>query len=79
MKRWQSTIELALLLVAVLAPQFILANEVNGDEFAKATSGVAMAGVVVAAFKVWKTKAAKRAERKEQESQSEGSEEQQPQ
>lgn len=49
----KKTIELVILFLAVLAPQFILASEVDGDEFAKATSGIALAGVVVAAYKVW--------------------------
>jgi len=46
--------ELALVVVAVLAPQFLLAAKVDGDEFAKATIGVAAAGTVVAAYKIWK-------------------------
>lgn len=46
--------ELVLVIVAVLTPQFVLAAKVDGDELAKATAGVAMAGVVVAAYRVWK-------------------------
>lgn len=46
-------IELVIVMVAVLTPQFLLASEIDGDEFAKATTGVAMAGVVVAAYKVY--------------------------
>lgn len=53
--QWQRLTELALVLVAVLTPQFILANEIDGDEFAKATTGIALAGVVVAAYKVYRT------------------------
>lgn len=49
-------IELTIVLAAVLAPQFILANELDGDEFAKATGGIALAGVVVAAYQVWTKK-----------------------
>lgn len=51
---WPRLTELVILLAAVLAPQFLLAAEVDGDEFAKATAGVALAGVVVAAYKVWR-------------------------
>lgn len=58
---WQRLAELALVLVAVLTPQFLLANEIDGDEFAKATSGIALAGVVVAAYKVYRTANAKKA------------------
>ena len=46
--------ELVLLCVAILAPQFLLAAELDGDEFLKATSGIALAGVVVAGYRVWK-------------------------
>ena len=56
----QRIIELAIVMVAVLTPQFLLANEVDGDEFAKATTGVALAGVVVAAYKVYLSIAEKR-------------------
>ena len=54
MQKFKSLIELVILMVAVLAPQFLLASEVDGDEFAKATSGIALGGVVVGAYKVWK-------------------------
>lgn len=53
--------ELVLVIVAVLTPQFVLAAKVDGDELAKATAGVAMAGVVVAAYRVWKGVAETRA------------------
>lgn len=46
-------LELAIVMLAVLAPQFLLASEVDGDEFAKATTGVALAGVVVGAYRVY--------------------------
>jgi len=46
--------ELVLLFLAVLAPQFLLASEVDGDEFAKATVGVALGGIVVGAYSQWK-------------------------
>lgn len=46
--------ELVLLFAAVLAPQFLLASEVDGDEFAKATVGVTMGGIVVGAYATWR-------------------------
>lgn len=49
-------IELLIVFLAVLAPQFLLASEVDGDEYGKATSGVAMAGVVIAAYRSWQGK-----------------------
>lgn len=52
----QKLVELAIVMVAILTPQFLLANEVDGDEFAKAMSGVALAGVVVAAYRVFCSK-----------------------
>lgn len=47
-------IELIIVLSAMVAPQLILASEVNGDEFAKATSGIAIAGVMLGAYKVFR-------------------------
>ena len=49
-------VELIIISIAILAPQFILASEVDGDEFAKATSGIVLGGIVLSAYKVWKTK-----------------------
>jgi len=49
--------ELALVLVAALTPLFILAKEIDGDEFVKAGSGVFLAAtttVVIGAYKLWK-------------------------
>ncbi len=46
-------IELIIVLVAALMPTFLLAAEVDGDEFAKAGSGIATAGVCVAIYKIW--------------------------
>lgn len=60
---WRFT-ELVLVIVAVLTPQFVLAAKVDGSELAKATAGVAMAGVVVAAYRVWKGVAEARAARR---------------
>lgn len=51
---WNRITELALVLLAVLTPQFLLANEIDGDEFGKATTGIALAGIVVAAYRVYK-------------------------
>ena len=56
MLSWRQLIELVILFAAVLTPTFILAHEIDGDEFAKATSGVALGGVVVAAYQVYKSK-----------------------
>jgi len=47
-------VELVIVIAAVLIPQFILAAEIDGDEFAKATSGIVLAGVIVGAYKIWK-------------------------
>lgn len=54
-----SLIELLILMACVLAPMFVFAHEVDGDEFVKAMSGVAFAttiGVIFAAYKLWKAK-----------------------
>ena len=47
-------IELVIVIIAVLVPQFILAAEIDGDEFAKATSGIALAAIITGAYKIWK-------------------------
>ena len=47
-------VELVIVIGAMLVPQFILASEIDGDEFAKATSGIVLAGVIVGAYKIWK-------------------------
>lgn len=46
--------ELGMVVAAMIVPQLILASEVNGDEFAKATSGIALAGLILGAYRVWK-------------------------
>lgn len=46
--------ELGMVLVACLIPTFLLAAEVDGDEFAKATSGAVLAGVLLAGYRVYK-------------------------
>lgn len=59
MKTRQHYVELGVVLLAVLTPLFLLANEVDGDEFAKAGSGVFLAAVVsgvAAVYRVWKGK-----------------------
>ena len=47
--------ELTLILTAALVPIFILANEVSGDEFAKAATGVLLAGTTIAVTNIYKT------------------------
>lgn len=50
------TVQLFILMAAILTPQFILAHELDGDEFLKAGSGVALAalvGAVMAGYKTW--------------------------
>lgn len=47
-------IELLMLFAAVLAPQFFFANSIGNDEFIKGGSGVALGGVVVAAYRLWR-------------------------
>jgi len=47
-------VELLVVIAAVLTPQFIMAAEVDGDEVAKATAGVALAAVILGAYRVWK-------------------------
>ena len=52
-------VELIVILIAALAPMFILANEVSEDEFAKAATGVLLASTVAAVvtiYKLWKDK-----------------------
>lgn len=48
--------ELIVVIVAMLIPQFLLAREVDGDEFAKSMVGVALAGVILSAYKAWQHK-----------------------
>ena len=55
----KSIFELLILMAAILTPQFILANELDGDEFTKAASGVVLAalvGGVIAGYKAWQSK-----------------------
>lgn len=55
----KNVLPLIVLMACVLAPMFILASEVDGDEFIKASSGLALAamvGAVMAAFKLWRSK-----------------------
>ncbi len=49
-------IELVIVFVSLLTPQFLLASKINGDEFAKSSGGVAVAGVLLTAYKVWSGK-----------------------
>jgi len=50
-------VELAIVLTAALAPLFLLASEVDGDEFTKAGSGIFLAATTAAiftAYRLWK-------------------------
>ena len=47
-------VELLIVLVAALTPQFLLASEINGDEFAKSTSGAVLAGIILGIYRVWR-------------------------
>jgi len=54
-----SVLELIVLMVACLAPIFFMANELSGDEFAKASTGAAIASMtagILAGYKLWKSK-----------------------
>ena len=46
--------ELIVLFVAILTPQFLMCNELDGDELVKATAGIVLGGTVVAGYSVWK-------------------------
>ena len=46
--------ELVIVIVAMLAPQFLLASEVDGDEFLKGFGGIALVTGIVAAYRIWK-------------------------
>jgi len=53
---WKA-IELGIVMGCCLAPMFVLANEVNEDEYAKAFSGIVATLTftsLVAVYKVWK-------------------------
>ena len=54
-----STTELIIALVAALTPLFILANEISGDEWGKASIGAIVAGVTMAVTQVIKAHAGK--------------------
>jgi len=52
-----NVIELLILMTCIMAPFFILANEVSGDEMLKSSAGIflaAAAATVITAYKVWK-------------------------
>lgn len=49
--------ELLIVIAASLAPLFLLAHEINGDEYAKAASGAVLASAsasCVAMYRLWK-------------------------
>lgn len=48
-------IELALVVGGCLAPIFVLANKIDGDEFAKAFAGAGTAACVAAVVAVYRT------------------------
>lgn len=45
-------LKMILLVVAVLTPIFVLANELDGDEFIKAGGGIACGAVAMGAWKL---------------------------
>lgn len=47
--------ELVTVVVLALSPFFIFAGQISFDEFAKSGTGVALAGVVLGIYKVWKS------------------------
>lgn len=55
----EKLVELGLILTAAVAPLFLLASKVSGDEFVKAGSGVFLAGTtaaVIAIYRAWKSR-----------------------
>lgn len=48
-------IELTIVMLAALAPLFLLASEVDGDEFVKGGTGLIGGGVVVAVYRMWQS------------------------
>lgn len=54
-----NVVELIVLMVACLTPMLVLAHELDGDEFVKASSGITLATMVAAimgGYKLWKHK-----------------------
>lgn len=54
-----SPLELLIIMCAATVPMFIMAHELDGDEFVKSLSGVAFAGTMAALmafYKIWKGK-----------------------
>ena len=54
-------LELSIVMACCLAPIFILASEVSGDEYSKAATGVLMGGTfaaMLAAYQIWSKKKA---------------------
>ena len=54
-----SLIELIVVMVACMTPMLVLANELSGDEFVKASSGFALAAMtagILGGYKLWKSK-----------------------
>ena len=46
-------VELLIVVAAVLAPTFFLANKIDSDEFFKAGGGVALGGIVLGAYRLF--------------------------
>lgn len=46
------TIRMAILVVVVLAPMWIFANELDGDEFTKSVAGVAAGAAIMTALRL---------------------------
>lgn len=55
-----NTLQLAILAVVILAPMWIFAQELDGDEFAKSAIGIGAAGIVAVGLRAfdsrWRTK-----------------------
>lgn len=46
-------IELMIVMTACIAPIFLLAGNINADEFMKSGIGIAVSGSVVGAYRMW--------------------------
>lgn len=49
----QRNLELLILMVATLAPVFLFAGTIDGDEFLKGGTGLLSGGAVFAAYSMW--------------------------
>lgn len=55
--------ELAMALCAALVPLFVLASEIDSDEFWKGGGGITAAASVVVVYRIWKGSQEERAEK----------------